>query len=102
MTILDFGIGQIIIWLLIFARTAGIFTTAPVFGNSHVPIVTRVGLAACLALIFTPLAYAGHPVPPTDLIGLTFALAKEAAVGIAIGFVGMLLFMVIQCAMELI
>ncbi len=102
MNIPGFGIGQILIWLLVFARTAGIFTTAPVFGNSHVPVTTRVGLAACLALIFTPLASAGGSQPPSDALDLVFALVKEAAVGLAIGFVGMLLFMVVQSAAELV
>ena len=50
MSILDFGITQIVIWLLVFARTAGIFTTAPVFGNSHVPVSTRVAWRRALRL----------------------------------------------------
>lgn len=100
MSVLNFGIDQIIIWLLVFCRTTGIFSVAPVLGNIHVPVHTRVGLAACLALIFTPLVAAGSATPPTDLIGLTFAIVRESAVGLAIGFVGMLLFMVIQCAAE--
>lgn len=100
MSILNFGIDQIIIWLLVFCRTTGIFSVAPVFGNMHVPVYTRVGLAACLAFIFTPMVAAGHVTPPTDLIGLTFAIVRESAVGLAIGYVGMLLFMVIQSAAE--
>ncbi len=99
---LNFGIEQIITWLLVFCRTTGIFSVAPVFGNIHVPIHTRVGFAACLAFIFTPLVSAGYAAPPTDIIGLTFAIVRETAVGLAIGFVGMLLFMVIQSAAELI
>lgn len=102
MSVLNFGIEQIIIWLLVFCRTTGIFSVAPVFGNVHVPVHTRVGLAACLAFIFTPLVAAGNVTPPTDLIGITFAVVRESAVGLAIGFVGMLLFMVIQSAAELI
>lgn len=102
MSILNFGIDQIIIWLLVFCRTTGIFSVAPIYGNAHVPVYTRVGLAACLAFIFTPMVAAGHVAPPTDLITLTFAIVRESAVGLAIGFVGMLLFMVIQSAAELI
>lgn len=96
------GLEQITIWLLVFSRTAGIFSVAPVLGNAHVPVITRIGLAACLALIFTPLVSAGHPSPPADMFGLVFAFAKEAVVGLAIGFVGMLLFMVIQSTAQLI
>lgn len=102
MSVLNLGIDQIIIWLLVFCRTTGIFSVAPVLGNIHVPVHTRVGLAACLAFIFTPLVSASHATPPTDMIGLTFAIAREVAVGLAIGFVGTLLFMVIQSAAELI
>jgi flagellar biosynthetic protein FliR len=102
MSLLNFGIDQIIIWLLVFTRTSGIFSVAPVFGNSHVPVYTRIGMAACLAFIFTPLVSAGHPTPPTELFELTFAIVRELAVGLAMGFVGMLLFMVIQAAAELI
>jgi len=102
MSVLNSGIDQIIIWLLVFCRTTGIFSVAPVFGNTHVPMHTRIGLAACLAFIFTPLVSAGHAAPLTDLIGLTFAIVRESAVGLAIGFVGMLMFMVVQSAAELI
>lgn len=102
MNVLNFSIDQIIIWLLVFSRTAGIFSVAPVFGNAHVPVFTRVGLAVCLALIFAPFVAAGHPTPPTDLLALTFAIVKEAAVGLALGFIGLLLFMVVQSAAELI
>lgn len=102
MSVLGFGIDQIVLWLLVFCRTTGIFSVAPIFGNVHVPVYTRVGLAACLAFVFTPLVAAGHPTPPTDMIALTFAIVRESAVGLAIGFVGVLLFMVVQSAAELI
>ncbi len=102
MSLPNIGFDQIIIWLLVFCRTAGIFSVAPVLGNVHVPVFTRVGFAACLALIFTPLVSAGHAAPPGDLINLVFAIVRESAVGLAIGFVGMLLFMVVQAAAGLI
>jgi len=102
MSISEFGLERILVWLLVFSRTAGIFTVAPVLGNAHVPVVTRVGLAACLALIFTPLVASGNPAVPTDILGLTFAIVKETAVGLAIGFIGTMLFMAIQSAAEMI
>jgi flagellar biosynthesis protein FliR len=102
MQILNFGLVQILTWLLVFARSAGIFTTAPIFGNAHVSMFTRVGMAACLAFIFAPMVAAANMPVPSDTLSLAAAVVKEAVVGLMIGFVGMLLFMVVQAAAEMI
>lgn len=105
----DFGIGHFVTWLLVLARTAGVFVSAPVLGNAHVPVPTRIALAACLALIFTPLvaadrtgAFGGLSAASPGLPELAASMVKEAVVGVMIGFAGMLLFMVVQCAADMI
>ena len=102
----DFGIGHFVTWLLVLARTAGVFVSAPVLGNTHVPVPTRIALAACLAFIFTPLVAADRSgvffATSPDLPSLAASVVKEAVVGVMIGFVGMLLFMVVQSAADMI
>jgi len=88
-------------FLLVLTRTAGIFTLVPIFGDNHVPMQIRVGIALSLSLIFTPLALSSQSFPVAlDVLPLTVMILKEAVTGIAIGFVTLLVFAAIQVAGE--
>lgn len=104
-----FGLEYFIVWLLVLARTAGVFVSAPVLGNIHVPVQVRIGLAASLAFVFTPLVAAERPEVAARLsaaspavVELAALMIKEAVIGVMIGFVGMLMFMAVQCAADMI
>lgn len=87
------------IFLLIFARLSGIFTTAPVFGSRNIPMVARVGLALALALILLPpLAGAGNvPLPDTVLLCIATVI-REFVTGLIIGYVCSLVFFAVEAA----
>lgn len=90
------------LFLLILTRFSGIFLTAPVFGNTVVPIRFRVGLAVLLAALVYPTAL-GWPTPVMDgPLDVAFALAAELAVGVTLGFVANAVFFGIQFAGHLI
>lgn len=96
MDILGFGISQIVTFVLVLVRVAGIFSVAPIFGNVNVTPFVRVGIAACLAFVFLPMAHfdASH----LDFLGFTLVIAKEALVGIVMGFLAAMMFAAIQMA----
>lgn len=96
MDLLGFGISQIVTFVLVLVRVAGIFTVAPIFGNVNVSPYVRVGIAACLAFVFVPMAH----YDASNLNYLTFVLviAKEALVGLVMGFLAAMMFAAIQMA----
>lgn len=91
------------LWTLIFVmvRIGAAFVAAPVFGAIAMPVMVRVTLAGAIGL----LVMAAHPVtPPTQVFGLaTFvAVAAEALVGLAIGFILQIAFAAPMIASEVI
>jgi len=96
-----FGIANIETFILTLARTAGIFTLVPIFGATQVPVQTRVAIAVSIALIFVPMCRTSS-IPAVDLMPMALLMAKEAVVGLAIGFVTSLVFAAVQTAGEFI
>ena len=91
------------LWALLFVmvRVGAAFTAAPVFGAVSVPLVVRVSLSGAVAL----LVLAAHPVaPPAQIFAVTtiLAVAAEALVGMALGFIIQIAFAAPMVASEVI
>lgn len=91
-----FFVNQATKFLLVLARVGGIFTTAPVFANVHLPVRIRVGLALALTFVFFPVVEC--ELPRTEVLPFVCALVKETFVGLAIGFVAALVFAAVHVA----
>lgn len=76
------------LWALIFVmvRVGAAFGAAPIFGAVSVPLQVRVLLSGAIGVLVLGTR---HVVPPTEIFALTtfLAIAGEALVGLAIGFV---------------
>jgi flagellar biosynthetic protein FliR len=99
MTLPLLPIAQIQALLLIFSRVAGIFTAAPVLGSERVPIPIRAGLAFLIAGVLVPVTPLAAGIAD-GLLPFAGLAVKEMAVGMVIGFVSNLVFLVIQMAGE--
>lgn len=99
---LDVWSAQLVRFLLVLARSAGIFSVVPVLGQTPVPAHVRVILTVALALAVAPIA----GMPPADVtssnFALTWALGREAVVGLTIGFVAALIISCAQIAGEMV
>lgn len=94
-----FSIAKVEIFVLVLARTAGIFTMVPLFGAKQVPVQIRVALSLALTLVLAPLCMSSNQgVLAVDVLPMVFLVAKEAIVGIVIGFVTVMVFAAIQMA----
>lgn len=82
-------------FLLVLSRVAGVFSVAPVLGNTNVPVRFRVGLAALVAFFLVPIVQA-PPLP--DVFSLAAAVVREVAVGLLIGLLAQMIFYAIQLA----
>ena len=88
-------------FLMVLVRIACFVAVAPVFGHKSINARLRVLIAACIALtVFTAM----DPEMPeyNSVFGFSFLLIKEAAVGLALGFVSSLVMAIITMAGEFI
>ncbi len=96
MDITRLGISELSAFLMVFVRTAGIFTLIPVFGSTHVPARARIGMALAMSLIFLPMVANFHPAD--NLLLFAVQIAREAIVGLVIGFACTAVFSVVDMA----
>lgn len=96
MDLIGFGLSQMVTFLLVLVRVGGIFTIAPVFGNANVSPIVRVGMAGILAFVFLPMAH--YDASHLEILSLLLIVAKEALVGVVMGFFASMMFTAIQMA----
>lgn len=83
------------------ARLLGLISAAPLFNSRGVPIRIRLALGLAIALAVVPALPPAPPIPAGSWLALT-VLAREAAIGIAMGFTLRLVFTAVDMAGELI
>ena len=96
-----FGMQKLILFILVLARTAGIFTLTPIFGSPQLPAHIKLLASVALAFVFVPTVHVAGSLP-TDILPMTVIVAREALVGLVIGFVCTLVFSAIQMAGQLV
>src|ERR1035441_10014230 len=77
--------GFLVIFGLIFARLAAVFTMAPFLGGKSTPGNIKVGLAAILAMVLYPSVGAGHAPEVPQSVAAVALVAKEVLIGMALG-----------------
>jgi flagellar biosynthetic protein FliR len=90
----------LLVWMLVLTRLSLVLTTAPGLG-AGVPTRVRALFAMGLAAFFTPLLHQVDLSLITGILPLAVAIAREALVGLLIGFVVQLLITGMQTAGEL-
>jgi flagellar biosynthetic protein FliR len=76
---------QWILFLLVLTRVSGLIMTAPIFGPRSAPYQVRVLLILVLALIISPMCWSLKISLPDNLVELSILVAREAALGLALG-----------------
>jgi len=84
------------VYMLIFCRMTAFFVVSPVFSSRGVPNSYKIGLSAIIA-VFILLIQGTNQVVPSDLSYL-LVVVREILIGLLMGYVATLLFMVIQMA----
>jgi flagellar biosynthetic protein FliR len=84
-------------WLMVLLRAAAVVTVLPSLGARPLPVTLRVGFALCVATLLYGI------VPHASLAGagwdrLAFAAGGEVLIGLAMGFVGRLIFASVEMA----
>ena len=88
---------NIILFMAIFTRLSGLFTSAPLFSTYPIPQQVKIWLCAVIAFILFPIVQANTQFAiPTSVPALTLILFKEFLIGFAIGFCANILFVGIE------
>lgn len=87
-------------FMMVFARTMGLFLQAPVLSSRNVPNTIRVGMMVGIS-IMVMYALPGYIRPPQFLILLVMMAMQEFMVGAIFGFAANFMFLAIQSAGEL-
>lgn len=90
---------QIVRFLLLVCRVAGVMMTAPLIGSERVPARMKAGLAVLVSVVLAPVA--GRTPEYEDPAGIGLAAVGELMVGLAIGFGAKLIFAAVNMAGEL-
>lgn len=92
-----FSMSNIILFMAIFTRLSGLFTSAPLFSTYPIPTQVKVWLSAAIAFILFPIVQANVQFAvPNSVPALTLILLKEFAIGYAIGFCANIIFIGIE------
>ncbi|MDI3327190.1 MAG: flagellar biosynthetic protein FliR [Alicyclobacillaceae bacterium] len=103
MSALDWAVGQVQVWLLIFARVAGWVVTVPVFSSRGIPLSAQMGLAGVLSLLAAEaiVPAQGAAVAHLPLFSFMLEIVKQWLIGAALGFIASLLFLGAEMAGQL-
>ena len=77
--------GQLLVFLVVFARIGGLVVVAPVFGIQQAPKYLRVVLAVAIALMIAPVFWTDEQPEPGNMATLLIALCREAILGLMMG-----------------
>jgi flagellar biosynthetic protein FliR len=88
-----------LIWPL--TRVLAVLASAPVLGQTRIPVRIRIGLAIGIALVLAPTLPTPPAIAPASAAGMLI-LATQVVIGLAIGFVLRLVFVAVEMAGDLI
>ncbi|RQD67770.1 MAG: flagellar type III secretion system protein FliR [Tindallia sp. MSAO_Bac2] len=92
MTIIEFLLTQVDVYLLILVRVTGLFAVVPVLGNENIPMMARIGTSVMTSFILLPLVGETTVVAMDSFALFAYYIIQELLIGLAIGFVGTVYF----------
>lgn len=84
-------------WLFVFLRISAFLLVLPFFSAVNFPVTMRVAVGAFTALLLAPLLPA-LPMNQLDFISLLGMMAREAGVGLLMGFISRIIFYAVDLA----
>src|SRR6185369_17180666 len=93
---------EVVTFVLVLSRVAGIFAALPVFGSQRMPVrikaitVLMITLSCFPALVVTP------PAIPTDAFSLGLLMLSEMAIGLLLAFITQIIFAAVEFSGQII
>lgn len=94
----QFSSDQIAVFLLVLARISGLVSSAPIVGDAQVPRLVKVGLVIVLTFVLVQVPGIQGMRAPTGLYPFTLSVAAQLFVGLSLGFVARIIFLIMLTA----
>lgn len=93
---------EVIIFALVLARVAGLFSAMPVFGGKALPLRIKVIIIVMIALVCFPSLLVTLPSLPTDIFALGLLLLREMAIGLLLALITQTVFAAVEFSGQII
>ena len=93
---------EVIFFMLILSRVAGIFAALPVFGGRRLPIRIKVITIFMITLVCFPTLSVTLPEMPTDAFSLALLALSELMVGLTLAFITQIIFAAVEFSGQII
>lgn len=84
------------VFMLVLLRIGFVITFFPLMGETFVPVRARILLAMAISLALTPVVPVTAAMFPHTIVGFALMVLSEALFGFSIGFIGKIVFAVVQ------
>ncbi len=98
----EFNPKDVIAFVLILVRVAGIFLTAPIFASRNIPVTVKAAWILLVTFLIYPVVTFNPQILPTVGLSLGIAVIREVLIGFCIGLGATLLFTGIQLAGQIV
>lgn len=93
---------EVILFMLVLSRVAGIFAALPVFGGRRLPIRIRVVTVFMITLVCFPTLSVSIPTVPSDAFSLALLALSELMVGLTLAFITQIIFAAVEFSGQII
>jgi flagellar biosynthetic protein FliR len=93
---------EVIFFMLVLSRVAGIFAALPVFGGRQLPTRIKVVTVFMITLVCFPTLSITPPQVPTDVFTLALLALSELMVGLTLGFITQIIFAAVEFSGQII
>ena len=93
---------EVIFFMLVLSRVAGIFAALPVFGGRRMPARIKAVVVLMITLVCFPTLSVALPQIPSDAVGLALLAFGEVMVGLTLAFITQIIFAAIEFSGQII
>lgn len=90
------------LFTIVLFRTASVLFFSPIFSQTNIPMLIKIGLAVTIAFVVFPVINSSQQILPVGVLPFVFLIFKEIAIGFIIGYGATLAFGAFVMAGELI
>jgi flagellar biosynthetic protein FliR len=93
---------EVIFFMLVLSRVAGIFAAMPVFGGRRLPLTVKAATIFMLSLVCFPTLSVAMPSVPSDAFSLALLVLSEVMVGLTLAFISQIIFAAVDFSGQII
>lgn len=93
---------EIIFFMLVLSRVAGIFAALPVFGGRRMPLRIKAVTVTMIALVCFPALSVSMPQVPSDAFSLALLALSEIMIGLTLAFITQIVFAAVEFSGQII